>query len=92
MRVEIDAARLIALEAAWRLDGGPDAGAQVATAKVYANLTVRTVITHAHQVLGAMGFSCEHDLHLFTRRARAFEQGFGDHAAHLERIAVGLGL
>jgi alkylation response protein AidB-like acyl-CoA dehydrogenase len=92
MRVEIDAARLIALEAAWRLDRGLDAGSQVATAKAYANLTVRTVITHAHQVLGAMGFSTEHDLHLLTRAARAFEQGFGDHAAHLERIAVGLGL
>lgn len=92
MRVEIDAARLIALEAAWRLDRGLEATSQVATAKAYANLTVRTTITHAHQVLGAMGFSSEHDLHLFTRAARAFEQGHGDHAAHLERIAVGLGL
>lgn len=92
MRVEIDAARLITLEAAWRLDRDLDATSQVATAKAYANLTVRTTITHAHQVLGAMGFSTEHDLHLFTRAARGFEQSHGDHAAHLERIAVGLGL
>ena len=47
---------------------------------------------HAHQVHGAIGFSTEHDLHLFTRRAKAAELQWGSPARHHERVARAMGL
>jgi alkylation response protein AidB-like acyl-CoA dehydrogenase len=47
---------------------------------------------HAHQVHGAIGFSTEHDLHLFTRRIKSFELSYGSTAWHQERFAQALGL
>jgi alkylation response protein AidB-like acyl-CoA dehydrogenase len=47
---------------------------------------------HAHQVHGAIGFSTEHDLHLFTRRAKAIELSWGTASVHRERVAQAMGL
>jgi len=46
----------------------------------------------AHAVLGAIGYSTEYHLHLFTRRARAFCLNHGDTDTQTERAAVALGL
>jgi len=43
-------------------------------------------------VHGAVGYTWEHDLHLFYKRARLNEQLFGAPQAWNERIARGLGL
>jgi hypothetical protein len=40
------------------------------------------VFINAHQVHGAIGFSTEYDLQLFTRRAKAFEVNLGATAFH----------
>lgn len=96
MRVQTDAFRWLTYEAAWTLDQGdrtePDAALAVAAAKAYGDLTVRTVTRDAHQVLAGMGISTEHDLHLFTRRARTFEQTGGGLTGHLHRVADLIGL
>jgi alkylation response protein AidB-like acyl-CoA dehydrogenase len=34
-----------------------------------------------------MGFTCENDLHLYYRRAKASEIAFGDTTWHRERLA-----
>jgi alkylation response protein AidB-like acyl-CoA dehydrogenase len=44
---------------------------------------------HLH---GGMGFTWEHDAHLYYRRARADRVLFGDPVVHRERLARGLGL
>jgi alkylation response protein AidB-like acyl-CoA dehydrogenase len=92
MRIDIDACRYLVLQAAWRLDQGEGAGLDVAAAKAYINDAVRRVFTNAHQVHGAMGYSTEYDLQLFTRRAKAFELSLGSTARHHERVAKGIGL
>ena len=92
MRIDIDACRFLALQAAWRLDQGAAADLDVAAAKAYINDAVRRVFTNAHQVHGAIGFSTEYDLQLFTRRAKAFELSFGSTAFHQERVAKAIGL
>lgn len=92
MRIDIDACRFLGLQAAWRLDQGGPADLDVAAAKAYINDAVRRVFVNAHQVHGAIGFSAEYDLQLFTRRAKAFELSFGGTAFHHERVAKGIGL
>jgi alkylation response protein AidB-like acyl-CoA dehydrogenase len=92
MRSEIDAVRYLVYQAAWSLGAGRSAELEVGAAKAYGNEALRRVFMHAHQVHGAIGFSTEHDLQLFTRRAKAIELAWGSTAAHRERVARAMGL
>jgi alkylation response protein AidB-like acyl-CoA dehydrogenase len=42
----------------------------------------------ALQVHGGIGFTWEHDLHLFLKRAQLDQLTFGDAAYHRERLAA----
>ena len=42
----------------------------------------------ALQVHGGIGFTWEHDLHLFLKRAQLDQLSFGDAAFHRERLAA----
>jgi alkylation response protein AidB-like acyl-CoA dehydrogenase len=44
----------------------------------------------ALQVLGGIGFTWEHDLHLFLRRVLACEQRFGDAHFHEQQLGAAL--
>ncbi|MGI9600864.1 MAG: acyl-CoA dehydrogenase family protein [Acidimicrobiales bacterium] len=92
MRINTDACRLLAAEAAWTLDQGRDATLEVAGTKVYANEVVADMIHVAHTVHGAIGYTTEYDLQLYTRRARAFCLSHGDTDVQTERAAKALGL
>lgn len=93
MRADIDAMRWLARQAAWSLDAAPDAAAlAVSAAKAYTSDALRRVFIHAHQVHGAIGFSLEHDLQLFTRRAKAIELSLGDASSYRRRVASAMGL
>ena len=92
MRSELDACRYLMLWAAWALDRDESAELQVGAAKAYADGALRRLLGHAHQVHGAVGFSTEHDLHRFTRRAKAFELSHGGSEPALERVAAAMGL
>lgn len=92
MRAEVDACRVLAHRAAWALGQIGDRELAVASALAYANDALRRVAMHAHQVHGAIGFSTEHDLHLFTRRIKAYELTYGSTARHQERLATAIGL
>ena len=43
-------------------------------------------------VFGGIGFTWEHDAHLYFRRARSLEQLLGEPAAHRARLAATLGV
>ncbi|MGQ0826274.1 MAG: acyl-CoA dehydrogenase family protein [Actinomycetota bacterium] len=92
MRTDIDACRVLAHQAAWALDREGPADREVAAALVYAHDAIRRVFLNAHQVHGAIGFSTEHDLHLYTRRAKAFELAYGARARQRDRLAAAIGL
>jgi len=92
MRTDVDACRYLAYRAAWALDQGGPADLEVAAAKAYGNDALRRIFINAHQVHGAIGFSTEHDLHLFTRRAKSFELTYGTTTHHLDRVAAAMGL
>ncbi len=92
MRSDVDALRLLVYQAAWALARGGPAALEVGVAKAYGNDALRRIFTHAHQVFGAVGFSTEHDLQLFTRRAKAAELTWGSTTVHRERVAAAMGL
>ncbi|MGH7893660.1 MAG: acyl-CoA dehydrogenase family protein [Candidatus Binatia bacterium] len=92
MRSDVDALRYLVYQAAWSLAAGRPSELEVGVAKAFGNEALRRVFMHAHQVHGAIGFSTEHDLQLFTRRAKAIELAWGSASAHRERVARAMGL
>jgi alkylation response protein AidB-like acyl-CoA dehydrogenase len=92
MRSDIDALRHLVHQAAWNLSRGHGGGLEAAAAKAWGNEALRRIQVNAHQVHGAIGFSMEHDLQLFTRRAKAVELQWGSTGFHLERVAARMGL
>ncbi len=58
-------------------------------AKAYASDAAVNVARCALQVHGGIGFTWEHDLHLFLKRAEANAHAFGDARWHREQIADG---
>jgi alkylation response protein AidB-like acyl-CoA dehydrogenase len=75
--------------AAWALDAQPETAARdVAIAKAYASDAVREVANRGVQIHGGIGFTWEHDLQLYYKRAKALEIAFGDAAHHRERLAA----
>ncbi len=92
MRSDLDALRYLVYQAAWSLAAGRAADLEVGAAKAFGNEALRRFFMHAHQVHGAIGFSTEHDLHLFTRRAKAVELQWGSASFHRERVARAIGL
>lgn len=83
-----ESARSATWYAAWSLqEQEPNAEKSVAVAKAYTSKAVHQVGNMAIQAHGGIGFTWEHDLHLYYKRARANEFFLGDTTVHLERIA-----
>jgi len=72
MAIEIDAARLLAWEAAWKLDRGEDATREAYLAKNYAAAMALKVADNALQVFGGHGYIRENLVELWVRNARGF--------------------
>ena len=72
MAIEIDAARLLNWEAAWRLDRGEEALREIAIAHRYAAETCMTVTDNGVQVLGGHGFIRDHPVEMWARNGRGF--------------------
>jgi alkylation response protein AidB-like acyl-CoA dehydrogenase len=92
MRSDVDALRVLVHRAAWCLATSRPRDIEVGSALAYGLDAVRRVFRHAHQVHGAIGFSMEHDLQLFTRRAKSAEIAWGPSSLHYERVARAMGL
>jgi hypothetical protein len=55
-------------------------------AKAYASDAALLAARHALQVHGAIGYSHEHDLHLWMKRSWALAATWGDSAWHRDRV------
>lgn len=78
MFVVLESARGAARHAARRhAVGGPDAGRAARVAKAAANDAARRIETQTLQVFGGIGFTWEHDLHLWLKRALALQSRHG---------------
>jgi len=69
-----------------------DTGLLASVAKAYTNDACRFVAGEAIQIHGGMGFTWEHDAHLYFKRAKADEFSFGDAVYHRARVADLIGL
>ncbi len=91
MMVAVENARSLTYYACWTVDTrGAEAATAVPMAKAYASDMAKTVTSEAIQVHGGIGFTWEHDMHLYHRRALAGEANLGNAPVHRETVARSL--
>ena len=93
MLLEVEGSRSGAYYAAWCADAEPESLPEAASgAKAYSSDAGWRVCTSSLQVHGGIGFTWEHDLHFFLKRAKTNALLFGSASEHRERVAaIGLG-
>ncbi len=85
MMVAVENARSLTYYACWTVDEHTaEAATAVPMAKAYASDMAKNVTSEAIQVHGGIGFTWEHDMHLFHRRALAGEANLGNAPVHRE--------
>jgi alkylation response protein AidB-like acyl-CoA dehydrogenase len=93
MLLETEGARSTTYYAGWCGDSEPESLPLAASmAKAYASDAGWRVTASALQVLGGIGFTWEHDLHFFLKRAKVDGVLFGTASEHRERVAELSGL
>lgn len=92
MATDTDGCRFTTYEAAWKIAEGMPSNIEVAVAKGWVSSACRRVVLRAHEIFGGIGFMEEHDLQLFTRRAKMMEIDMGDTRYYEEKVADELGL
>ncbi len=89
---DVDISRYLTYEAAWKLSEGMPCTMEVAVAKAGVGDAYHRVVALGHQVLGGVGYTEDHDMHLYFNRAKAGELLFGNADFYREKIAEELGL
>jgi alkylation response protein AidB-like acyl-CoA dehydrogenase len=91
MRMWLQASRAATYYAAMAVAAdAADAEEAASVAKAYTSSAIADLTSEALQVHGGIGFTWEHDLHLYHRRAKANQVLFGDPYLHHERLAAAL--
>jgi alkylation response protein AidB-like acyl-CoA dehydrogenase len=84
---DLDGARLLVRKAAWAAQGGePEAAVLAAMAFVWAAGTAHRVATESLHFHGGYGYTLDHDIQLFFRRATAWPLVLGDPDRELGRL------
>jgi alkylation response protein AidB-like acyl-CoA dehydrogenase len=87
VRLALEFARPVVYRAAYSIARyDPDRATHVSMAKAYASEAALLAARHALQVHGAIGYSYEHDLHLWLKRSWALAAAWGDAAFHRDRV------
>jgi len=88
MLLETEGARSASYYSAWAVENEPEtADLASSMAKAYASDAGTRVTGASLQVHGGIGFTWEHDLHFWLKRASAGAVMFGDARWHRERVA-----
>jgi len=89
MYVDVEPFKSILYYAAWCLDESPDeAPRYVSMAKAYTSDAFARIGIDAVQLYGAVGYTWEHDPHLYLKRSKWARAYFGDANYHYEHVAA----
>lgn len=92
MWMDVEQARGLAYYAAWAIEtDAPDAPHAVSAAKAFCGDRCRRIFTDDIKNHGGLGFTWDHDTHIYLKQAKAWETLFGDVNDHLDRVATARG-
>jgi alkylation response protein AidB-like acyl-CoA dehydrogenase len=87
--VDVEGMRSTVYYAAWcAAEGDGDRSLASSMAKAWCSDASRRVMATGLQVHGGIGFTWEHDMHLYVKRAQLDQVSFGDAGFHRDRIAA----
>jgi alkylation response protein AidB-like acyl-CoA dehydrogenase len=92
MLIDLEGIRYVTYLAAWKVNEGLPFSKEAAIAKAWASEAYRRISDLAHQCHGAIGFCEDHDLPLYSKRAKASELAFGDARFQRRFVAQEIGL
>jgi alkylation response protein AidB-like acyl-CoA dehydrogenase len=93
MLLQVESAKSATYYAAWAVANDvPEAPLAAAMAKSYTSDAYRVVAGEGIQIHGGIGFTWEHDMHIYFKRAKSSEVTFGDGTWNREIVAQLIGL
>jgi alkylation response protein AidB-like acyl-CoA dehydrogenase len=87
MLADRDAARYLTYQAACLVNLGEGARPEIAMTKAFAATAGRWVTKLAHEILAGVGYTLDHRLHYYYRRAKGIELALGDVDEQLALVA-----
>ncbi len=88
MAVEVEGATSAVYYAAWAVDeNDPQLQMAASVAKAWCSDAFKHAAINGVQIHGGIGYTWDHDLHLYLKRAKSSEVAFGDSDYHRERVA-----
>lgn len=87
-----ETSRMITQQTAFLMSEGIACDQEVSMAKAWCSDAFKKITQIAHQLHGGIGFTEEHDLHIFYRHAKVAEYEFGDSWMHRRKIADAIGV
>ena len=88
MALEVEGATSITYYAAWAVsENDPELAMAASMAKAWCSDIYRHVAAEGIQIHGGIGFTWDHDMHLYFKRAKSSEVVFGDGNYHREKVA-----
>ncbi|OFV88233.1 MAG: hypothetical protein A3J75_07375 [Acidobacteria bacterium RBG_16_68_9] len=88
MMVQVESAKSATYYAAWAVANEvPEAHLAACMAKAYCSDAYRATSAEGIQIHGGIGFTWEHDMHLYFKRAKGSEVTFGDATWNRELVA-----
>jgi len=92
MLINIEGGRYLTYKTGWMLSKGITCMMQVAAAKAWVSEAFKRVASLGHQIMAGTGYMEEHDMPLYSRRAKAAEFAFGDANYYKKIVAKEIGL
>ncbi len=88
MATEVEGATSITYYAAWAIsENDPGSTLAASMAKAWCSDAYKHATFDGVQIHGGIGFTWDHDMHLYFKRAKASEVAFGDGNYHREEVA-----
>jgi alkylation response protein AidB-like acyl-CoA dehydrogenase len=88
MAVEVEGATSIVYYAAWTImQDDPEMAMAASMAKSWCGETYKHATFDGVQIHGGIGYTWDHDMHLYLKRAKTCEVTFGDSDYHREKVA-----
>ncbi|MFC2022382.1 acyl-CoA dehydrogenase family protein [Chloroflexota bacterium] len=88
MTIEVEGATSIMYYAAWAVsENNPELALAASMAKAWCSDAYKHATFEGVQIHGGIGFTWDHDMHLYFKRAKASEVAFGDGDYHREKVA-----
>ena len=85
--IDVHSVDLLARQAAYRIETGMPFAREAAIAIAQGKTAAAHLHRQSHEVHAGAGFMADHDLNLFSRRSKYWENNLGDARYHDEQVA-----